>query len=77
MRKVYTKGIDLANKHLMMAAMAYNLKKLIQLNAIKSTAKSIRNNVSNLKAVIFSEIMLFYNQFVLFLIEKKPLVCNG
>jgi transposase len=29
MKKVYTKGIDLANKHVLLAATAYNLKKLL------------------------------------------------
>jgi len=42
MRKVYTKGIDLANKHVLMAATAYNIKKLLRFkgeNSIAAIAK--------------------------------------
>jgi len=38
MRKVYTKGIDLANKHVLMAATAYNIKKLLKFNGVNSIA---------------------------------------
>lgn len=38
MRKVYTKGIDLANKHVLMAATAYNIKKLLRYNGEKPIA---------------------------------------
>lgn len=39
MKKVYTKGIDLANKHVLLAATAYNLKKLLAFNAKKAPYK--------------------------------------
>ena len=39
MRKVYTKGIDLAKKHVLLAATAYNLKKLLSFKT--KAAKSI------------------------------------
>ena len=35
MRKVYTKGIDLANKHVILAATAYNIKKLLKFKEVK------------------------------------------
>jgi transposase len=40
MKKVYTKGIDLANKHVLLAATAYNITKLMKtlLEGISSTA---------------------------------------
>lgn len=38
MRKVYTKGIDLANKHVLMAATAYNIKKLLNFKSEGSVA---------------------------------------
>lgn len=39
MKKVYTKGICLANKHVLMAAAAYNLKKLMAYKTIKPTVQ--------------------------------------
>jgi len=36
MKKVYTKGIDLAKKHVLLAATAYNLKKLLAFNVKRS-----------------------------------------
>jgi len=51
MRKVYTKGIDLASKHVLMAATAYNIKKLLRYNGensfaaiAKITAKELIND---------------------------------
>ncbi len=51
MRKVYTKGIDFASKHVLMAATAYNIKKLLRYNGensfaarVKITAKELIND---------------------------------
>jgi hypothetical protein len=41
MKKVYTKGIDLAHKHVLLASMAYNLKKLMRSKTIHTIAKEI------------------------------------
>ncbi len=49
MKKVYTKGNALANKQLLMAATAYNLKKLMGFKNIKSATNVINNIVANLK----------------------------
>ena len=38
MRRVYTKGINLANKHVLMAATAYNLKKILNFKGENSVA---------------------------------------
>lgn len=42
MRKVYTKGIHLANKHVLMAATAYNIKKLLRYNVEKTLAATAK-----------------------------------
>jgi len=53
MRKVYTKGIGLANKHVLLAASAYNLKKLLAFTAPKNknaaiaTTKGVKNTIEN------------------------------
>ena len=36
MRKVYTKGIDLANKHVLLASTAYNIKKMLKFKAVNA-----------------------------------------
>jgi transposase len=52
MRKVYTKGIVLANKHVLLAASAYNLKKLLAFtapknkNAVIATTKVMKTSLS-------------------------------
>ncbi len=43
MKKVYTKGIDLANKHVLLASTAYNVKKLLKFKGIDSGIKSVLN----------------------------------
>jgi hypothetical protein len=58
MKKVYTKGISLANKHVLMAAAAYNLKKLLACRQFKAMATAMQNVVSNINGInafIFSE----------------------
>ena len=65
MRKVYTKGNELANKQLLMAAMAYNLKKLMNFDRRKSVSNALKNAISNLKIMVFNQIFLFYN-FIMF-----------
>lgn len=60
MKKVYTKGIDLANKHVLLAATAYNLKKLLAFKAKKSPDNSaffaLRYNFNHLFNFMKSEI---------------------
>ena len=48
MRKVYTKGIQLANKHVLMASTAYNIKKLLKfkvVNKAKTFAEAQRYQI--------------------------------
>jgi hypothetical protein len=59
MRKVYTRGIDLANKKMLMAATAYNLKKIMKYSvkkrASQANAKAIeaKNNLKNSFEILF------------------------
>jgi len=68
MKKVYTKGNDLANKQLLMASAAYNLKKLMNFK-IKPTANAIKNSVISLKSTaldlcqIFGALKIYFVQF--------------
>lgn len=58
MKKVYTKGIDLANKHVLLAATAYNLKKLLAFK-IKTATKN---------AAVY---LLKYCYFILMICENR------
>ncbi|MDR2840671.1 MAG: transposase [Paludibacter sp.] len=60
MKKVYTKGIDLADKHVLLAAMAYNLKKLVAYKDIKSATNTIRNTIANFKMTALNDLLHFY-----------------
>ena len=64
MRKVYTKGIKNANKQMLMAAAAYNLKKLLKYAKTppKSVARSMKagNPLALLKTALHS---LFLSPF--------------
>lgn len=55
MKKVYTKGISLANKHVLMAAAAYNLKKLMAYKQLKAVAKAMQNTAVNACVSVFSK----------------------
>jgi transposase len=70
LKKVYTKGNDLASKQVLVAAAAYNLKKLLNLKTIKSTENALKITVSNLKTSVFNKITIFF-EFVLFASNYK------
>ena len=70
MKKVYTKGNDLANKQLLMAAAAYNLKKLMGFNTIKSATNVIKNIVADLKMTVLNQILSFFED-VLFALNYR------
>jgi hypothetical protein len=55
MKKVYTKGNELAHKQLLMATAAYNLKKLMNFRSIKT----VKTNIMDLKSTITDEILIF------------------
>ena len=61
MKKVYTKGIDLANKHVLLACTAYNIKKLLRCKPINSLAKSAEITLIDIKTVFLSVLDSFYN----------------
>ncbi len=52
MKKVYTKGIDLANKHVLLAATAYNIKKLLNYRDYKSV-EALMKTIYNLQKTSF------------------------
>jgi len=87
LKKVYTKGNQLANKQLIMAASAYNLKKLLSWTlAIKATGNFIKATITNFKWQI-SLFFDFYFPCFCFsnlqtskngrLLLKKILLCNN
>ena len=60
LKKVYTTGNDLANKQVLMAAAAYNLKKFMGFNSIKTAAISMKNMLLDAKTTVLSQILLFF-----------------
>ena len=64
MRRVNTRGIEQANKCMLMAAIAYNLKKLL-----KFTTRKVQTNVTvmqgNLQAVLFGKTSLIKPTYLL------------
>ena len=64
MKKVYTKGIKLANKHVLMACIAYNLKKLMLFKAINPVAKAMELSKNALISTFFEGIYLFYTVII-------------
>jgi transposase len=68
LKKVYTKGNDLANKQVLMAAAAYNLKKLMGFNTIKFAIIAVKN----LNMIVFNRILLF-DDFIFCIINYKTI----
>ena len=64
MKKVYTKGIKLANKHVIMACIAYNLKKLMLFKAINPVAKAMDLSKNTLISAFIEGIYLFYTVII-------------
>jgi len=63
MRKVYTKGIDLANKHVLLAATAYNIKKMLKFTAVNIICQKAVRYVGTKKSIWESLINSFSEQF--------------
>jgi hypothetical protein len=59
LKKVYTKGNYLANKQVLMAAAAHNLKKLMGFNSPKSAVSVIKNIAADLRTTVSKQIVLF------------------
>lgn len=64
LKKVYTIGNELANKQVLMAATAYNLKKLLAFDTLKKAATiAIKATVADIKLKISRLCELFYPNF--------------
>jgi hypothetical protein len=59
MKRVNTRGIHLANKHVLMAALTYNLKKYLKFTAKKSMIKT-----QELYAKSLTEVKTFFSRFI-------------
>jgi transposase len=73
LKKVYTKGNNLANKQVLMAAAAYNLKKLMGFKRSKSAANMIniiKNIAADSKTTALNRILLFVENIFFFGITK-------
>jgi transposase len=62
MRRVYTKGVDLANKCMTMAAIAYNLKKLMkwQPKKVQADIKALQNELQSAFLILTGIIKRYY-----------------
>ena len=68
MRKVNTRGISLANKHVLMAATAYNIKKLLKFrneNSFAAIAKIAAKKLINVSVLYYRLILKVLNLFSL------------
>ena len=63
MKKVYTKGIDLANKHVLLACTAYNIKKMMRFKTIKSIAQVMVCRTMEVKTSLLA-IMHIWNELI-------------
>jgi transposase len=59
MRRVYTRGIDQANKHVLMAAIAYNIKKYMRYNPSEATER-----IKTTKKALASQLLSNFNNLV-------------
>ena len=60
LKKVYTKGNDLANKQVLLASTAYNLKKYMAFKGIKSAASVVKYVAADLKSKTFEHFLMLY-----------------
>lgn len=73
MRKVYTKGIDLANKHVLLAATAYNIKKLLRYNGENSLNAKAKNTTKELLNVLYQSYRLVLMHLKSFLLSNPTI----
>jgi len=64
MRKLYTKSIQLADKHVLLACTAYNLKKLMRFNSISFVENVVKNTTEELKMIVYNQTSLLYDFFL-------------
>jgi hypothetical protein len=60
MGKVYTHGIGLANKHVLMACTAYNLKKLMRFKSVNSIVRAMEALTMEIKPAAVSVLTLLF-----------------
>ncbi|HEY0054677.1 MAG TPA: hypothetical protein VGB63_04900, partial [Pedobacter sp.] len=73
LRKVYTKGISLANKCMLLAGMAYNLKKLIRKMEITTTPPNLNKLIDTLVHINKLIDTLFQELEVVMLIQVRKI----
>jgi len=81
MKRVNTRGIDLANKHVMMSALTYNLKKYLKFISKKAISKAIavQIEVSSIFSICFSVFCSFSGHLSSYfwrlkIINKNPII---
>jgi len=74
MKRVNTRGIKQATKHVLMAALCYNLKKFMKFQGRKAQikAKSLSNHKNELCQVIFEAIRGFLSNVYFQFISTNP-----
>jgi len=72
MKRVNTRGIDLANKHVLMAALTYNLKKYLRFISKKAASKAI-----TMKVEVKSALLVYFSAFWLYFRPYKPLLLGS
>ncbi|MDR2971800.1 MAG: hypothetical protein LBU83_07740, partial [Bacteroidales bacterium] len=65
MKRVNTRGIDLANKHVLMAALTYNLKKYLKFVTKKAVSKAmaINTELHSVFSGYFSALWLYFPKY--------------
>jgi hypothetical protein len=74
MKRVNTRGINQANKHVLMAALCYNLKKYMKFQGkkVRIEAKSLSNHKNGPFPVLFEAIRGFISDVVFQLVSVNP-----
>ena len=73
MKRVNTRGIDLANKHVLMAALTYNLKKYLKFVTKKAISKTIaiKVDVKSTVSTCFSAFWLYFRPYKLLFLHNE------
>ena len=72
MNRVNTRGIDLANKHVLMAALTYNLKKYLKFISKRAVSKAIA-----MQADIKSGFLAYFAVFRIIFRPFKPIFLSN
>jgi hypothetical protein len=73
MKRINTRGIDLANKHVLMAALTYNLKKYLKFFSKKLVSKAVamQIEVNSIFSTCFSVFWLIFRSFEPIFLENE------